>query len=73
MIRNLPAEAFEQMRQLSSDKIAAFLEAFAARIEARKDEIVRVANQESALPISPRLADNELPRTTSQLREADCG
>src|SRR6185436_7180428 len=42
----------------------------AGRIEARKDELVKVANLETALPVSPRLADNELPRTTSQLRQA---
>ena len=64
------AEAAEQMRRLTGGQIAVFLEGFAGRIEARKDEIVRMANQESALPISPRLADNELPRTTSQLRQA---
>lgn len=64
------AEAFEQMRRLSGEQIAAFLDAFAGRIEARKDEIVRLANLETALPASPRLADNELPRTTSQLRQA---
>jgi 2,5-dioxopentanoate dehydrogenase len=64
------AEAFKQLRRIPSEKIADFLEAFASRIEARKDEIVRLANQETALPISPRLADNELPRTTNQLRQA---
>jgi alpha-ketoglutaric semialdehyde dehydrogenase len=64
------AQAFEQMRRLPAQKMAEFLDAFAGRIEARKDEIVRLANQETALPISPRLADNELPRTTSQLRQA---
>jgi 2,5-dioxopentanoate dehydrogenase len=64
------AEAFEQMLRLPAESIAAFLETFAARIEARKDEIVRLANQETALPVSPRLADNELPRTTGQLRQA---
>src|SRR5262245_56419935 len=64
------AEAAEQMRQLPAEKFAAFLDAFADRIEARKDDIVRLANQETALPISPRLADNELPRTTGQLRQA---
>jgi len=63
-------QAFEQMRRLPAQKMAEFLDAFAGRIEARKDEIVRLANQETALPISPRLADNELPRTTSQLRQA---
>jgi alpha-ketoglutaric semialdehyde dehydrogenase len=64
------AEAFEQMQRLNGEQIAAFLDAFAARIEARKDEIVRLANQETALPVSPRLVDNELPRTTNQLRQA---
>jgi 2,5-dioxopentanoate dehydrogenase len=64
------AQAAEQMRELSADQIASFLEAFASRIEARKEEIVKLANQETALPVSPRLADNELPRTTGQLRQA---
>jgi len=64
------AAAFEQMQRLGGEQIAACLEAFAARIERRKDEIVRLANQETALPVSPRLADGELPRTTGQLRQA---
>jgi NADP-dependent aldehyde dehydrogenase len=64
------AETFQQMRGLPAEKLAAFLEAFAARIEARKEEIVKLANLETALPVSPRLADNELPRTTGQLRQA---
>lgn len=62
--------AFEELRHLPAERIAAFLEAFATRIESHKDEIVRMANLETALPASPRLADNELPRTTSQLRQA---
>jgi NADP-dependent aldehyde dehydrogenase len=64
------AQAAEQMRSLTGEQIAAFLDAFAARIEARKDELVKIANLETALPASPRLADNELPRTTGQLRQA---
>src|SRR5262245_32655265 len=63
-------EASEQMRNLGAEKIAGFLDAFALRIEARKDEIVKLANRETGLAVSPRLADNELPRTTSQLRQA---
>jgi NADP-dependent aldehyde dehydrogenase len=51
-------------------QFANFLEAFAARIEANKAAIVEMANRESGLAVSPRLADNELPRTTSQLRQA---
>src|SRR5262249_46011145 len=53
-----------------SSQFANFLETFAARIEAKKAAIVETANRESGLPVSPRLADNELPRTTSQLRQA---
>ena len=62
--------AFQQMRSLSGERIASFLEAFAARIESAADELVRMAHQETALAISPRLAGNELPRTTNQLRQA---
>ncbi|QDU25515.1 NADP-dependent fatty aldehyde dehydrogenase [Anatilimnocola aggregata] len=62
--------AAAELRALPAERIAEFLEAFARRIEARKDEFVKLANQESALPASPRLADNEFPRTTGQLRQA---
>src|SRR5438093_10671675 len=44
-------------------EFADFLDDYAARIEARKTEIVEMAHRETGLPISPRLADNELPRT----------
>jgi 2,5-dioxopentanoate dehydrogenase len=64
------AEAFQELRKLPAAKLAEFLEAFAGRMEARKDELVQVANQETALPIAPRLAGGELPRTTDQLRQA---
>tara|TARA_R110002096_G_scaffold4493_14_gene20884 strand:+ start:7768 stop:9336 length:1569 start_codon:yes stop_codon:yes gene_type:complete len=64
------AAAFEELLGTAPDKIAAFLEAFASNIEARKDELVEMANSESGLPVSPRLADVELPRTTNQLRQA---
>ncbi|MBW3596052.1 MAG: aldehyde dehydrogenase (NADP(+)) [Planctomycetes bacterium] len=63
-------EAAEAMRRLSGEQIAAFLEKYADRIEARKDDLVATAHAETALPVSPRLADVELPRTTGQLRQA---
>jgi NADP-dependent aldehyde dehydrogenase len=53
-----------------ASQFAAFLDEFAARIEARKDDIAEMAHRETGLPVSPRLADVELPRTTSQLRQA---
>lgn len=64
------AEASRQMRGWSGDRFAAFLDRYAERIEGRADELVDLANQETALPVSPRLKDVELPRTTNQLRQA---
>jgi 2,5-dioxopentanoate dehydrogenase len=64
------AEAFQQLQRVSGDQIATFLEAYATRIEARSEEICAAAQEETALPQSPRLADVELPRTTNQLRLA---
>lgn len=64
------SEAFEQMRELSGTQIAEFLETFANEIESRAEDLVKQANLETALPVSPRLADVELPRTTGQLRQA---
>ncbi len=63
-------EAAAELRTLDGEKIAAFLESFAAKIEGGKDDLVKLANLETALPVSPRLADGELPRTTNQLRQA---
>lgn len=67
---NAAVEATAEMRKLSGEQIAKFLETFADRIEARKDDLVEMAHAETALPKSPRLADGELPRTTGQLRQA---
>jgi NADP-dependent aldehyde dehydrogenase len=58
------------LRQTSPERIAAFLEAYAAKIEDCRDQIVAMAHAETALAVTPRLADVELPRTTGQLREA---
>ncbi len=63
-------EAAVTLRSTPGEQIAAFLEQFAERIEARKDALVEMAHAETALPKSPRLADVELPRTTGQLRQA---
>ncbi len=64
------AAAAVAMRSLTGNQIAKFLEAYADRIEQRKDELVEMAHAETALPKAPRLGDVELPRTTSQLRQA---
>ena len=52
------------------ERFARFLERYADRIEARGAELVALAHQETALPVEPRLAKAELPRTTGQLRQA---
>jgi NADP-dependent aldehyde dehydrogenase len=64
------ATAAVSLRSLTGENIASFLEAYADRIEQRKDELVETAHAETALPKTPRLADVELPRTTGQLRQA---
>lgn len=64
------ARAAEVLRTVPGSVIGQFLEAFAAGIEARAEELVELACTESGLPRSPRLKDVELPRTTDQLRQA---
>jgi len=64
------AAAAAEIRALPAETIAGFLERYADRLEARKDELVACAHEESGLPVTPRLADVELPRTTGQLRQA---
>ncbi len=64
------AAAFQGMRNLPGEQIAAFLEQYAEEIEQRRDALVQMAHAETSLPVSPRLADVELPRTTGQLRQA---
>lgn len=63
-------QAFTQLRTMSPEAIALFLEKYASLIEADKDGLVEIAHTESGLPKSPRLADVELPRTINQLKLA---
>jgi NADP-dependent aldehyde dehydrogenase len=63
-------EAVSELRAFSAEQIAQFLDLFAANTEARADELVEMANLETALPVTPRLRDVELPRTINQLRQA---
>ena len=66
---NAAVAAAAELRKLPGEKIAEFLEAFATRLEARKDELVAMAHAETGLPKAPRLADVEFVRTTGQLRQ----
>ena len=62
--------AAADLRVVNPEKIADFLEALAAAIEAHAEKLCALAHGETALPIQPRLAAGELPRTTGQLRSA---
>ena len=64
------AVASEQLLAHYPEGVAKFLEVFAERIEARRDEIVAMAASETGYPAAPRLNDIELPRTTDQIRQA---
>jgi NADP-dependent aldehyde dehydrogenase len=50
--------------------VADFLDAYAERLAAHADAICAEANLETGLPLKPRLADVEMPRTINQLRQA---
>ena len=62
-------QAAVELRSVPRERFAQFLELFADGIEAHADELVDIANLETALPKEPRLRNGELPRTTDQLRQ----
>jgi 2,5-dioxopentanoate dehydrogenase len=64
------ARAARELASIEPARIAAFLERYAAGIEARADVLVNSAHEETGLPKEPRLRNVELPRTTAQLRAA---
>jgi 2,5-dioxopentanoate dehydrogenase len=64
------ARAAQTVSTWPGERFARFLEEYANRIEARAADLVAMAHQETALPVEPRLAKVELPRTTNQLRQA---
>src|SRR6188508_316058 len=57
------ASAVEALRALpeAPDRIAAFLDDYAVRIEGAADALVEMAAAESALAVTPRLRSVELP------------
>ncbi|MFT3787723.1 MAG: aldehyde dehydrogenase family protein [Tepidisphaeraceae bacterium] len=62
--------AFEEMRHDGPRRLVEFLRTYADRIDAHATELAEIATKETALPAGPRLLENEIPRTTHQLREA---
>lgn len=59
-----------ELRDAPGELFANFLDRFAERITARCGDFIATANQETGLPVEPRLKIAELPRTTNQLRQA---
>jgi NADP-dependent aldehyde dehydrogenase len=59
-----------ELESLPPSAISEFLENYADRLAASSDAICAQANLETALPVKPRLADVEMPRTINQLRLA---
>ncbi len=64
------AAAASAVRAATGEERGAFLSSYAEAIENRAEELCEVANRETALPVKPRLQDVELPRTTTQMRQA---
>jgi NADP-dependent aldehyde dehydrogenase len=64
------ARAARDVAQWPGERFGRFLERYAERIEARAADLTAIAQLETALPVEPRLARAELPRTTNQLRQA---
>ena len=67
---NAAQEAFVALRSVSVEQLARFLETFADLIQADKETLVKLAHEETGLPVAPRLGDVELPRTVNQLKVA---
>lgn len=66
------ADAAGALREVpdATDRVAGFLDAYAAGIEGKAEILAAAASAETALAIAPRLRDVELPRTVNQLRQA---
>lgn len=64
------AEASFGLPAAGPERIAAFLDGLASRLERGADALVEMAAIETGLPAAPRLRASELPRTTGQLRQA---
>lgn len=63
-------KAFQQLRAEGAEALVKFLDLYAAAIETNVDKLATIAHTETALPVSPRLKESELPRTIDQLHQA---
>ncbi len=64
------AGAAVELRNAPPERLAAFLDDYASRLDADASAISELASRETGLPVTPRLKDVELVRTTNQLRQA---
>lgn len=64
------AAVADELAATPVERIADFLDAYAAAIDADADTLVALAHAETALPTEPRLRSVELPRASGQLRQA---
>jgi 2,5-dioxopentanoate dehydrogenase len=64
------AHVTDAFPSLDAGRLAAFLDGFAAGLEAKREEAVLLAHAETGLPEEPRLRSVEFPRMTDQLRQA---
>jgi NADP-dependent aldehyde dehydrogenase len=62
--------AAAELAAAAPERVAAFLDAYAALIDKHAGALAALAHAETALPAATRLAGNELPRTSDQLRQA---
>lgn len=63
-------EAAEELEATPTAQRARFFALYASAIDRDREALAAVAHQETALPVSPRLVEVEIPRTTRQLRMA---
>ncbi len=63
-------EAFLTVVNWPGERFAAYLEDYALALDAHKETLAQIAHSETGLPAPTRLAGNEIPRTTNQLRQA---
>jgi NADP-dependent aldehyde dehydrogenase len=67
---NAASIAAATLAELPPSAVADFLNNYAERLAAQSDAICEQAHLETGLPVKPRLADVEMPRTINQLRLA---
>lgn len=63
-------QAAQELLDKSPDEIAGFLESYATKIKTNTEKLAEIGKLETGLPVKPRLAEVEIPRTIYQLQQA---